>query len=149
MRISQDGKIKLASNEKRLGNFIIKNEEHHVKVFDISQVFTYRVRKTTAVGKFLEMYYVNLADGNDFATGLKNYITVLYAVHSTVPDLEFLNRIYEVSEACMKRHPEVYGIPAGEPTEEDDANALDEVKGMTEFEEEVRKASEKDESAEG
>lgn len=145
MKVLSDNTLKLSKNERRLGNFVIKNEENHVKIFDINEIFTYRARKNTAIGKFLEMFYEGIND-DSMSKGLKNYISVMFAVFSAVPDMEFLDDVYKASVSCMERHPDAYGYPKEKPTEKQDDAALEEVKGMTEFEEEVRKLSDEEDA---
>lgn len=137
MKTNKDGKLKLSKNEKRIGNFVIKKEEFHMKVFDINQIFTHRALRTTAIGKFLEQCYDGLADEKT-SRGLSNYIAVLFSVFSTVPDLEFLETVYKASEGCMKRHPEVYGVPSAEVSEKGQEEIIEDEKALHEFEEEVK-----------
>lgn len=137
MKINADNTLKLARNERRVGNFVIKDEENHIKVMDIGSLFTHRVSKGTPIGTYLKLAYDDLSKGGK-GIGLGNWIAVIFSAFSTVPDLEFLTSLYDASKACIERHPEVYGYPKEVPTDEEDARALEEVKGMTEFEEKVK-----------
>ena len=137
MRILKNNKLRLDKNERRIGNFVIKNEENHVKVMDVGQIFTHRADKRTPVGQFLEQCYDGLISNESTGKGLGNWLAVIFTAFSVVPDVEWLEAVMSASEACMKRHPEAYGYPA-DATEQEDARALEEVKGMTEFEEKVK-----------
>lgn len=132
MKVTKDNKVKLAKNEKRLGNFVIKNEEEHVKITDINGIFSHRFRKSVPVGAFLEMTYKGVKD-EETSKGLRNYIAVLYAVSSTVPDKQWLEDVYNASVECMERHPEVYGYPRGEVSDGEDAKILEEEKELSGF----------------
>ena len=137
MRI-RNGKLKLDANEKRIGNFIIRDENEHVKASDLNQVFTHRADKRTPIGLFLKQCYDKLGADESTGKGLGNWLAVIFTAFSVVPDVEWLEAVMAASEACMKRHPEAYGYPAGEPTEQEDAAAAQEVKEMMEFEEQVK-----------
>ena len=137
MRI-RNGKLKLDANEKRIGNFIVRDENEHVKVSDLNQLFTHRTSKRTPVGMFLKQCFDGLASDESTGKGLGNWLAVIFTAFSVVPDVEWLEAVMAASEACMKRHPEAYGYPAGEPTEQEDAAAAQEVKEMMEFEEKVK-----------
>lgn len=142
-----NGTLKLAANEKRLGNFVVKLEKDHVKLFDINSVFTHRADRRTPVGQFLEMAYRDMKKSEELQRGIGNWFAVLFTVFSVVPDMEFMEEVYKASEACMKRHPEAYGASAEQPTDEEDAEIIREVKEMKEFEEDVRNMPEEDDNA--
>ena len=137
MRI-RNGKLKLDANEKRIGNFIVRDENEHVKVSDLNQVFTHRADKRTPIGLFLKQCYDKLGTEESTGRGLGNWLAVIFTAFSVVPDVEWLEAVMAASEACMKRHPEAYGMPKEEATPEQDERAAEEVKGMMEFEEKVR-----------
>lgn len=136
------GKIKLDERDKRFGNFVIQLEPNFVKVCDISQLFTYRVRRTIAAGKFLEAIY-NEFDEEGMQNTLKNYIAVLWSCFATVPDGIFLETVYKAAKECIERHPDVYGVPKLEHTEEEDAAALKTQEELHELEEAVKKTAKK------
>lgn len=133
----KNGKAHLEKGEVRIGNFFVKEESEHVKVTDLNAVFSFRVRKAIPVGMFIYQSLEAIRKGEDgHAKGMGNYLAVLWSLMSTVPDGEFLETAYHACEDCMKRHPEVYGLKAGEPTEEEQQKAESEVKEMMQFEEE-------------
>ena len=136
MRI-KNGKAKLDACERRIGNFIIRDENEHVKVSDLNQLFTHRASKRTPVGMFLKQCFDGLVSNESTGKGLGNWLAVIFTAFSVVPDVEWLEAVMAASEACMKRHPEAYGYPA-DATEQEDAAAAQEVKEMMEFEEQVK-----------
>lgn len=136
MRI-KNGKIKLDPTERRVGNFIIKDEPEHVKVMDINQIFTHRASKRTSVGLFLKQSFDALSDW-DVHNGLRNWFAVLFTAFSTIPDMEFLESVMGACKACMERHPEAYGMPPGEGTEEENAQAEAGMKEMMDFENDLK-----------
>lgn len=138
MKVNADNTLKLAKNERRIGNFVIKNEENHVKVMDINSIFTHRAAKTTPIGQYLAICYEALVKGESDGLGLKNWMTVIFTAFSTIPDQEFLEHVFEECRACMERHPEVYGVPKEPVSDEEDQRIIEDEKGLKEFEEEVR-----------
>lgn len=138
MRVNADNTLKLAKNERRLGNFVIKDEDNHVKVMDINQIFTHRASKSTPIGQYLKISYDALASGESDGRGLKNWLTVIFTAFSTIPDLTFLENVFKECEGCMMRHPEVYGSPKEPVSDERDAEIIQEEKELVQFEEEVR-----------
>lgn len=143
MKVLQDGKIKLSKNEKRLGNFVVAEEENHIKIFDINQMFVHRVRKSIAIGMWLEACYKGLSD-EAIRKSLGNYIAVLWSASCVVPDVDFLAEVYKSSEACMNRHPELYGVPKKEASDEEDAKIVEGLKEEHEFVEQVKKLDEEE-----
>lgn len=146
MRI-KNGKVKLDACERRIGNFIIRDENEHVKVSDLNQLFTHRASKRTPVGMFLKQCFDGLVSDESTGKGLGNWLAVIFTAFSVVPDVEWLTAVYEASEGCMKRHPEAYGYPA-DAIEQEDAAAAQEVKEMMEFEEQVKQMPDGDDNKE-
>lgn len=138
MKVLKDNKLRLDKNERRIGNFVIRDEDHHIKVMDINQLFTHRASKQTPVGLFLKQAFDDLTAGDErTGRGLGNWLAVIFTAFSVVPDVEWLNAAMDASEACMKRHPEAYGMrPDGTDAENDEAAR--EVQEMMRFEEEVK-----------
>lgn len=135
MKVLKD-KIKLDANEQRVGNFVIRDEESHMKVMDINSLFTHRAAKGVPVGMFLKQLYDGIKGGGSDGNGLHNWLAVIFAVFSCIPDQEYLENIFKETEACMKRHPDCYGVKL-DGTDEEDAAAVREVKEMMDFEGEV------------
>lgn len=148
MKLDKDNKLKLAKNERRIGNFVIKNETNHVKVMDIGQLFTHRAAKSTPIGQYLGICYDALEKGDSTGLGLRNWLSVIFTAFSVIPDIEFLERVVAECEACLKRHPEVYGAPDGPGTDAQNAEAETEMKEMAEFEEDIKKLPDEIPSAE-
>lgn len=141
MRVTKQNRVKLERGEKRIGNFILKREGSHMKVSDINEVFTHRVRRDVPIGMFLEDAYNELSEENTMR-GIGNYFAFLWAVSSVVPDVQFLQDAFKVSEECMKRHPEAYGMPSVEVSDGEDQEIIREEKELKEFEEELKEAVE-------
>ena len=137
MRILKDNKLRLDKNERRIGNFVVRNEERHIKVMDINQVFTHRADKRTPVGLFLEECYKALESDESTGRGLGNWLAVIFTAFSVVPDVQWLGEVMNASEACMRRHPEAYGLPEQEVSDERDEEIIQEERELSQFEEEV------------
>lgn len=140
MKVSKTGKLRLDANERRIGNFVLRKDEEYMKVCDIGRIFIYSVRRDVPAGMFLAQCYDDFKD-EETTKGIGNYIAVLWTFFSAVPDAQFLQDSYDAAYGCIKRHPEAYGFQAGEVTDDADAEALQAVREMTEFEEEVRKVN--------
>ena len=134
MRILKDNKIRLEKNERRVGNFVLKEEAEHMKICDIGGLFTHRAYKATPVGMFLKQSFDKLGSDEPTGRGLKNWIAVIFTVFATIPDMDFLNETYAAADACMHRHPEAYGAPISAGTEEENAEVEQEMREMMEFE---------------
>lgn len=143
MKLLKDGQIKLDAGEKRVGNFIIKEETAHIKIQDINGIVTHRVEKSMAIGQFLKVIYDKFERDDAIRNTLENYVAFLYSISCVIPDVEFLKASYESTKECIERHPELYGQPAVPQTDEADAEALRAIKEEKEFEAEVA-ATEKD-----
>lgn len=137
MRI-RNGKIKLDPGEKRTGNFIVKDEREHMKLSDLGGLFTHRFSKRTPIGAFLKDAFDDMAGSDEGKKGIAAWISVLFTVCATVPDPQFMEGAFKCAEACMKRHPEAYGMPSSEGTDAENEQAAQEVKEMMEFEEKVK-----------
>lgn len=114
MKVSKDGTIKLAKNERQIGNFILKNEEHYMKVTDINSQMSHRVSKLLNIGRFLEMGYKEKSNEN-----IHVYMALLWMFSNVIPDVEFAKDINNACVVCINRHKEFYGIKEDISTEED------------------------------
>ncbi len=130
MKITKDNKVILSPAEKRVGNYIVKEEKAHMKVSDLGGLFTHRFAKSTAIGAFIYECYSRIGSDGDAGRGLGNWIAILFSVTVVVPDTQFLSDVYKASEDCLKRHPEIYGEPAQDPDPGQDADII---KGMREM----------------
>lgn len=135
MRI-KNGKVKLDPNEKRVGNFVIKDESEHVKVMDIGGVFTHRASKRTPVGLFIKGAFDDLSDRQTHE-GLAHWFAVLFTLFSVVPDPEFLTAAFEAARSCIERHPEAYGEVASPGDDAENARVEEEMREVMQFEQEV------------
>lgn len=136
MQILQ-GKIKLDKGEKRVGNFVIKNEDAHIKIQDINALFSHRVSKGIAAGQFLMMLYEKFEGDDAIRSTLANYVAFIWSISCCIPDADFLKDAYEITKACMERHPELYGQPATPQDDAADMEALRAIKEEKEFEAQV------------
>lgn len=146
MKVLKDNKLKLDKNERRVGNFIVRNDETHMKVTDINQVFSHRADKRTPVGMFIEECYLALTKDESTGKGLANWLAVIFTAFSVIPDVDFLNQVMEASTKCMERHPEAYGLPDQNITDEEDAKIIQEERELAEFEEQVKQMPDGDDN---
>lgn len=139
MKVTKKG-IKLEDGEIRIGNFFIKEEPktEHIKITDLNGVFSFRVWTRIPVGIWLK----NMLDMKAEDT-LKTYIATMWSVFSVAPDDEYIKDALTMADSALNRHPDWYGIRA-DATDEEDADALAEVKEMMEFEEEIKNLEEKE-----
>lgn len=133
MRVSKDGKLKLAKNERQYGNFVFKNEEGHVKISDINGNLTHRISKSLIMGSMLE---IGLKEKH--TEWLHGYASLVWLFSNVATDEQFFVDINRVCEDCANRHPELYGIDKG-VTPEEDAEILQEARETYEAIEELKK----------
>lgn len=137
MRV-KNGKLKLDAGEKRVGNFVVKDEATHMKVMDINQVFTHRADKRTPIGQFLSQCFEVLGTDESTGKGLGNWLAVVFTAFSAVPDVQFLEEVMKASTDCMERHPEAYGAPAEPVSDEEDQKIIEEERDLAQFVEDVK-----------
>ena len=133
MRATKDGKLKLAKNERQVGNFVIKNEEEYMKICDINSQITHRVSKGVHVGRMLETAWKERS--NDY---LHTYASIVYLFSNVVTDEQFFLDINKVCIDCVNRHKDFYGIEE-DITAEKDKEILEEAREVYEAVEELKK----------
>ena len=136
----RNGKIKLDFNEKRIGNFILRSDADYIKICDLNRKFIYSVSKDVPVGMFLSQSYDDFKD-EQTSKGIGNYIGVMWAFFSAVPDVQFLEEAYKSAVDCIERHPEAYGV-IRDDSDGADERAIDSVKEMKQLEEEMKQLKE-------
>lgn len=138
MKVLQDGKVRLEKGERRIGNFFIKLEDNHVKIQDLSSMFTHRVSRRLAIGIWLENM---MKLGEKGEPSLKAYFATAWTVFTVVPDDAAIDGFVKLSTEAINRHPEWYGGRVSDKPEADE-EALKAVEGVKEFEGDVKKALE-------
>lgn len=138
MKVSKDGTLKLAKNERQIGNFVYKNEEHYIKICDINSQMTHRVVKTLNIARMIE---VALKENN--IAWLSNYAAMTWLYSNIITDEQFFLDIDRACVACVNRHKDFYGITE-DVTPEQDKEILDEAKGIYEAVEELKKEEEEE-----
>jgi len=141
MKVDKNGKVKLTGVDHRVGNFVFSSYRDYVSFTDINRTVQAKVSKRTFLGRMLEEAVKVKSD-----TFLHNYGGVLYYLLGIAPDQEFILDAWNAAQACLERHPELYGKTMVTPG--DDAEALTEVEEMREFEESASRLGESD-GAEG
>ena len=136
MRATKDGKLKLAKNERQIGNFVIKNEEEYMKICDINSQITHRVSKGVHVGRMLETAWKERS--NDY---LHTYASIVYLFSNVITDEQFFLDINKVCIDCINRHKDFYGIEE-DITAEKDKEILEEAREVYEAVEELKKEEE-------
>ena len=143
MKVTKEGKVRLEKGEVRIGNFFLRDEgeDKPIKIVDLNSCFSVRVSKRMPLGIWLDNIIKMGEKGHET---LHTWVGAMWTVLSMAPDQEFVEDLVHAADANLKRHPDWYG---GNPdaTEEDDAKALEEVEGISEFEEDVRKLPDEDE----
>ena len=137
MKLTKEGKVRLEKGEVRIGNFFIRDEGDYkpIKVVDLHSCFSIRIAKHMPLGIWLENI---LKMGEKGHETLKAWIGTMWSVLSVVPDQDFMADLVKATGDNFDRHPEWYGGKK-ESTEKEDAAAIEEVKGMQEFEDDVKK----------
>lgn len=138
MKVSKEGKVKLEKGERRYGNFFIKDEvdNERIRVIDLNSCFSVLVSKRMPLGIWMDNI-LNMGEKGEET--IKTWIGAMWSVLSMAPDQEYVEDLIRAADANLKRHPDWYGGSLEEATEEDDEKALEEVKNLSEFEEDIRK----------
>ena len=138
MKVTKNGKVKLEGGEVRFGNFFVKDEvdNERIRVIDLNSCFSVRISKRMPLGIWMDNI---LKMGEKGEETIKTWIGAMWTVLSMAPDQEFVEDLIKAADANLKRHPDWYGGSSEETTEKDDADALEEVKNLSEFEEDIRK----------
>lgn len=144
MKVGKDGNVKLEKGEVRIGNFFVKLENDHIKIQDLNSCFTFRVWTRLPIGIWLSNMYDGAKSGKKGAVEtLKVYISTMWSVFSVAPDDEYIKDAIVMAKSALERHPDWYGVK-NDATPEEEADALEEVREMAEFEDKMRKLKEKD-----
>lgn len=136
MKVLKDGSIKLSQIDHRVRNFVFSNFSDAVGFCDISRGVQTRVSKQLVVGRMLETAVSQKLDGF-----LQNYGTMLYYLVGLAPDDTFMREVLASAEACVRRHPEIYGSQEASP--EKDRQIIQEEKELHEFTQKISDAAKK------
>ena len=132
MKVTKDGKLKLAKNDIQLGNFVATLGETSVRLTDISQMVRVTVSRGTANGQYLELCF----NDERYRSGLRQEAALAFYCFAVAKDAECMSDILKALNACVARHPDVYGKQDG--TDGEHEAAAREVREMTEFEQELK-----------
>lgn len=136
MKVTKEGNVKLEKGEVRVGNFFFRDEgeNEHIRVTDLNSCFTIRVLKRMPLGIWLDnMMDLSRTDVKGSET-LKTWAAVMWSLLAVVPDDQFVKELIKSTEDALNRHPDWYGYDK----DADDDEAIQDVKEMKEFEEEIR-----------
>lgn len=136
MKVTKEGNVKLEKGEVRVGNFFFRDEgeNEHIRVTDLNSCFTIRVLKRMPLGIWLDnMMDLSRTDVKGGDT-LKTWAAVMWSLLAVVPDDQFVKELIKSTEDALNRHPDWYGYDK----DADDDEAIQDVKEMKEFEEEIR-----------
>lgn len=139
----------MEKDEVRVGNFFVKREEEHIKIVDLNGVFSFRANRRMAIGIWLENIWARAVNGEEVALStLKTYIATMWSVFSVAPDDDYIGDMLKVAQDALERHPDWYGIKS-DVTDEEDAEVIQEVREMKEFEDDLRKLAEREDGGQG
>lgn len=133
MKVWKKRKQKLSKDERKIGNFIYKVEDDHIKIRDINGNMTHRMSKIMNIGRMIE---VALKEGHD--DWLLNYALLTWEYSNMVADEQFFVDIDRACVDCVNRNKELYGIKEDISAEED-KEILEEVRQTYEAIEELKK----------
>ena len=144
MKRLASGELRLAGNERRIGNFIIKNADDYIQMYDLGSVFCVKVKKTMPIGVWLHNVWKQGEKGNDT---IKTYIATMWSVLAVAPDNDFIQNLLDVTKDCLERHPDWYGMD--KVSDEEDAKIIQEEKELNEFIEKVKEIPDDAEVSDG
>ena len=140
MKINEKGEVVLSSNEWKVGNFVIKNEENHIKIVTANApaklpLWSIRFRKDMTISSYIILCAEHLSD-EKFATRLHNWLAVIFNATCIIPDLEevFLEEIIAASDKALEKNKHLY-MP--DVSDEENNEILDELKANIELSEEI------------
>ena len=139
MKVSKKtGKVKLDANEVRVGNFFVRRDETEMKLTDLNGVFHHSVNRRMPIGIWLENIWARAYNGEEAAINtLKTYVATMWSFFSVAPDDEFIQDTLKAAKDALGRHPNWYGVKP-DATDEEDAEAVTQVKEMKDIEEELK-----------
>ena len=134
MKKTNSGEVRLAQNERRIGNYFIKDYEKSISLSDLGGVMMFRVSKSMPIGIWLH----NLYERNDEAAigSIHAYVATFWSVLSVVPDDQYLQVLLGGAKDCLERHKDWYGIKDADDSE--DAHVIEEERELAEFVEKVK-----------
>ena len=135
MKVLKDGSIKLSQIDFQVGNFVFSNFADAIGFSDTARRVQTRVSKETFIGQMLTQAFLEKRK-----TFLHNYGTMLFYLVGLAPDDQFIKETFAAAEACVKRHPDLYGAPQAQ-SEEADQKIIRQEKELHEFAEEIKKAA--------
>lgn len=141
MKINKNGEVILSANEWKVGNFIIKNEENHIKITTANAptnlpLWGIRYRKDMVISSFILLCVEHLSN-KGYSNRLHNWLSVMYNATSVVPDLEekFLYDVMDASDKAFEKMKHLYNPTS--ITDEEDAKILEEEREKAEIAEDV------------
>ena len=135
-------KVKPGKNGLQLGNFVIREEDMHVKVIDVSGVHSHRVGNWTTKGAEMVMLLEGARNGDEKMRDiLQNYCVVMYNLMCCVVDGELLKDVNDATMACIGRNGGMFGQKSDIGKDEDD-EILEQVKAVAEVEEKLKEEAE-------
>lgn len=142
MKINKEGQIILSANEWKVGNFIIKNEEHHIKITTANApvnlpLWSIRYRKDMVISSFILLCVEHLSNKN-YSDRLHNWLSVIYNATSVVPDPKenFLIDVMNASDKAFEAMKHLYG--PDKVSDEEDAKILEEEKEKAQIKDDIR-----------
>lgn len=111
--------------DARCGNFYIHLEDdHHVKVGDVSGMNSVRVATTVVGGSMLKELHAGIRRGEDEKVQFaRSYASVLWNLLCAVPDARLMVDVDAAVRRCVERHKDLYGVKDN-PDPEMDAQVL-------------------------
>lgn len=145
MKTDKNGNLILTGVDTRIGNFVYSNHSQYVSLADIGSLMTFRISKDTLCGRALADRLKEFKK-----SGSDNYLTyfavMMFKTSLCVYDVDgFLGLSREV-DACIERHPDLYGGTKEPLSDEEDAKIVEEEKELHEAVESLKEDLENEES---
>lgn len=128
--------VNLRKNELRLGNFVVRKENADMVFMDLNGLTSLRLSRDTANGRMMAELW-DMAQKEKSANAaqmLEMYSVTMMNVHCTMPFLKpqedgwnYLVRLNELSNECVHRNAEFYGLKP-DISDEEDAKIVSELK---------------------
>lgn len=132
MKVNKKGQIVLQKGDYRVNNFIFHEEDNHIKVIAVSGIVSWRVFADSAIGQMI-LYAIR----EKLDDWLAIYAAMNFSQLMVVPDHDFFEKHAALVNNQTNSHPEFYGIPAEQPSKEEDDKIVEEEKELHEAIEQV------------
>lgn len=116
-KIKKNGRVVLARNEYRIGNFIVTVTDERIAFRDINDMVSHSLTLTSPNGNMLKSLVDEWLSGTEGAENMLHaYISTMFNVLSCIPftskdsGIDYMNSLNELTLKCINVNKRLYGI---------------------------------------